>query len=465
MVAQPLARAVALRFHQRDLLRLHSLLTNETREETQAKTYYTDFRWEAECRANGHSSCVPVSKMPDAIGRLRNRTIVLMGDSVLAQFHGFLSCWLLSEAVKAGHSDTTIAAESAAWISSWHAALRERAKALGVRSDHPVIKRALGGHFSTWASNNRLQRDRMGRFMQLSGSAISIPNGPTLAFVNNRLYLPHGISWSQLTADWYLPALAADQRKSRPRLSTGGRHHEMAIAVNFGLHANIADADDPNSAWGSDSGVHGVGGVTGATASLAADYANVTTSFLLAHAPGHPRWTPTATHQDQPQPQQYHQRLLMLETVPQHFATPTGLYANGIDRQPCVPIAKPTHPAANWRNVALRRGVKWGVEQASRAAGLGPSKASSSVQIVPVWQALSEMSGVDCHAHHFHNPIASPFSTDLLLNNGEEGDIDERAILQGQGGKVTAVSHDCTHLSPDALLFMSQALVASVLSK
>ena len=75
---------------------------------------------------------------------------------------------------------------------------------------------------------------------------------------------------------------------------------------------------------------------------------------------------------------------------------------------------------------------------------------SAAVRIVPVWRTLAEMSGVDCHAHHVRNPLR----TGRLEEAPEQDDVDEQ---------IAAGGHDCTHLSPDALVFVTQALVRAVL--
>ena len=88
---------------------------------------------------------------------LANRTLLLLGDSVMGQLMGFLSCWLLSEATAngldhvagpqaAGSGDyslqAAVASQSAAWLQRWDEALLDRAKARGSSPSHPIVARA-----------------------------------------------------------------------------------------------------------------------------------------------------------------------------------------------------------------------------------------------------------------------------------------------------------------------------------
>ena len=305
---------------------------------------------------------------------------------------------------------------------------------------------------------------------------MSIPGGgPTIAFVNNRLSLPPGMTWSDIVSEWYVPMIRNlhtsrvvsrhdrhDRSASRIAITT-----KTSIILNYGLHANINNPDDANE-------------VRGATDKLAAEFTNVATNFL-DHLNGEAEQKapssstpPATTSSSRDEPLQ----LLVLETPPQHFATPTGQYVSscppsihGSSTQvacspgmvPCVMIAQPSHPACNWRNDAMRRGVE-------RALGAwrtlhGPDDKVGAVRIVPVWRALSEMSGVDCHARHAYNPLLTKLSAARggpirgdapapLVHHDDH--VDERLATKPGG-------YDCTHLSPDALLFVTQALFHALL--
>ena len=95
----------------------------------------------------------------------------------------------------------------------------------------------------------------------------------------------------------------------------------------------------------------------------------------------------------------------------------------------------------------------------------GPDDKVGAVRIVPVWRALSEMSGVDCHARHAYNPLLTKLSAARggpirgdapapLVHHDDH--VDERLATKPGG-------YDCTHLSPDALLFVTQALFHALL--
>ena len=97
-------------------------------------------------------------------------------------------------------------------------------------------------------------------------------------------------------------------------------------------------------------------------------------------------------------------------------------------------LREPRHPLANWRNKAMAEGVQRALKQAAlHAAKSGDEMARERVRIVPLWQALAVLDGPDAHGHH-------------------------RAPGKGQDDPPG----DCSHLSPDGMLHMVEALVGSL---
>ena len=50
-----------------------------------------------------------------------NRTLLLLGDSVLGQVYGFAACWMLSAH---GHAASGLTPKSRTWVARWQTALR-----------------------------------------------------------------------------------------------------------------------------------------------------------------------------------------------------------------------------------------------------------------------------------------------------------------------------------------------------
>ena len=181
--------------------------------------------------------------------------------------------------------------------------------------------------------------------------------------------------------------------------------------------------------------------------------------------------------------------LVVMETPPQHFATPFGLYpardSAGLQKKaPCLPIARRGHSApgesrspfadpsaspppvmhrpvappggallqappdeaplddeaiANFRSHGIQRGVASAVAAASRA---DPS-AGRRVHVLPLWEPLSRLSGLDAHGHH----------GDAARDRWEQGDPEHVGNLSASNQ-----TKDCTHSSPDSLLFALRVL-------
>ena len=157
------SRTVFPRLHAERTFQSEQLLKQDIRAEGRTKTLrsaWTDFVNEAQCSSSSAAPCGDDATQLLTAARLRsalgNRTLLLLGDSVMGQLMGFLSCWLLSNATapaaaaaasggstsSSGPSEAEVAAESAAWLQHWDEALLERAKALGFSKSHPLVQRA-----------------------------------------------------------------------------------------------------------------------------------------------------------------------------------------------------------------------------------------------------------------------------------------------------------------------------------
>ena len=408
---------------------------------------WTDFTLEARCNPSHTTKqhCVTVDKISVAElrNRLRNRTLLMIGDSVMGQVYGFLSCWLL--AGSEGVTDEILSAHSTRWLHYWHEAMRERAGALNVNMSHPVLVRGRPTRKQAWP-------------LHTAGSVVAFPDGgPTIAFLNNRLNLPKHTTWHSILRDWYLPVLAADHTKQPPQLQ-GSRG--VVILANYGLHANV---DVTNASL-----------LAHAEEQQAADFTSLVSSFMrsLRLPTQYASWDSTNgdnsvhVHGARQTPRN---ELLLLETTPQHFASTTGLYSPLIgNHEPCA-ASIPSSPdgLANWRNVAMVRGMKRALGHLS-----WPSNHSTSdkpVRVVPAWEALARLSGFDCHGHHLHNRLArhparlaqisrtatTDAETALSAINTAADPVER--LAQGSTSRV-----DCTHLSPDALLYLVQTIVAAI---
>ena len=202
------------------------------RERTAA---WTDFRLEARC--DDESECVGVSALAPArlLEVLANRTLVLVGDSVMGQLMGFLSCWLLAGATEA--SDAGVAARSAAWLRGWRQALAARAAALGnTPQARAVLARATA---------------RSAFPLHTAGSAVALPGGATIAMINIYYHLPPGMRWREYVDDFVLPILLNSDRDSDPRsaskapLPLGERG--ALVVLNWGLHAPNVDSENASA--------------------------------------------------------------------------------------------------------------------------------------------------------------------------------------------------------------------------
>ena len=171
-------------------------------------------------------------------------------------------------------------------------------------------------------------------------------------------------------------------------------------------------------------------------------------------------------------------RLLLLESSPQHFDTPAGLYTLPASRNACVPLAQPVHAAADWRNEGMRRGLRQALNEGAREeadAAPGRTRGASArcahadtsrrVQLVRTWRALSRLSGVDVHARHVRNPLAQHIPQHRLHNTMHNASVTADAavgLAVDHDERIAMGTFDCTHLSPDALLFVTQALTAAI---
>tara|TARA_B100000795_G_C22706554_1_gene401787 strand:+ start:130 stop:762 length:633 start_codon:yes stop_codon:yes gene_type:complete len=140
-------------------------------------------------------------------------------------------------------------------------------------------------------------------------------------------------------------------------------------------------------------------------------------------------------------------RLLVLDSPPQHFDTPMGLFAAGRpQRRPCrgALAANASHAQAlahgpgNFRNIAKVRGVALAL--AELAGGNASTPAERRVAFVRGWATAAQLDGADAHWHH---------------DSPDGGDGADRRNLAAGGA-------DCTHDSPSALLYRMQALVAAL---
>ena len=272
--------------------------------------------------------------------------------------------------------------------------------------------------------------------------------------LNVNLFLPPGVRWVELVRDWFMPMLAADRAKQTPMYANRShapvppRYLPMrfqpltdecdpgfatpyrlqgrrgaVVVLNYGLHQSKLIVDPRNSS-----------AMAAATAQQADDFEEVTTAFLRS---------PSAAADGDAS------RLLLLETPPQHFAThPTGLHVPGSEDAPCAEQLEPSstrrHDIANWRNVGMQRGMQRGMQQDRSGAGgarVEPDQNDRRVRIVRTWEALVRLGGPDCH-HRHRAPVAN------------------RSALEQE--RIASGAHDCTHLSPDALLFVSQAVAAAI---
>ena len=131
-------------------------------------------------------------------------------------------------------------------------------------------------------------------------------------------------------------------------------------------------------------------------------------------------------------------RLLVLDSPPQHFDTPMGLFAAGRpQRRPCraALAANASHAQAlahgpgNFRNIAKVRGVALAL--AELAGGNASTPAKRRVAFVRGWATAAQLDGPDAHWHH---------------DSPDGGDGADRRNLAAGGA-------DCTHDSPSALLY------------
>ena len=97
---------------------------------------------------------------------------------------------------------------------------------------------------------------------------------------------------------------------------------------------------------------------------------------------------------------------------------------------------------ANFRNRGLMSGLSRAIASA-QASGELTQGADGVVRVLHIWRALSRLSGIDAHGHHGIE--------------AEEGDVAQPGVVS-----VRNVTKDCTHASPDALLFELQVLVKAI---
>ena len=391
------------------------------------------------------------------LGSLRNRTMVLVGESVVRDVFAMLCCWLLSaahtEGVVPASEHAQIASASRAWHGQFYAALQERkvqllesANITGFRTlrngDHPFLYRIRKG--TPFPHNGQAlvlpQYDCVLAFVDTNHNFrpydIDRPLKGLTSHDEPRLLLGPDLSHTWLR-DWVLPVLG---------MSKLTRNKPVHCVLQSGMSSNVPGSLIQAAGSGHATGPARDALVAGARhnfALLSSQWAEVVGA---ARAAG-----PSV-------------RLLLLECPPQHFATPWGLYAEGDDdawargdtragpskRHPCAAIARgvrgiSSNPnsteagedeeVANFRNRAMAAG-------AARAFARSPPcrQCAKSYHVLPVWEALAKLPPRDAHGWHLDDGNAS-----------NANDPPEK-------GKCLRPVYDCTHSSPDSAWFLVEGL-------
>jgi hypothetical protein len=353
------------------------------------------------------SKLTPVDELdPETfLHKIRGRLLFLLGDSVTGQLYQFVSCYLLSAArVQLASSQRSIEQASEDWNERFQRAMRQRAAELNASQANPF-----------------LERTKVTKKRRMFGRAITFPEHghATLAYLNLYLYVPPPRR-AALVTDYVMPIVTHPHHYGMPTLPGA-----PLLMVQHGLHiggvgktgwVNFSDPSDLDSAVAELAGFfEAIGGGPG------------------SKSPGTAAGTEGA-----------HAVLIAMETPPQGFDTPSGLYP-GEDSErkrptcatsvpPLLRQPQPWFDVVNWRNLAMATGLL----RATNRLG-----STASWRTAYTWRALAALSGVDAHRR---------------TADGREVMGSPRT---GHGISSPVVGPvDCTHLSPDALLLYLQVMDA-----
>ena len=276
------------------------------------------------------------------------------------------------------------------------------------RFTHAIIDRVRAVNATASSETARLHSLYLHRLHGLGDAylrALVLPSplNMTLAFVNDAHHFAKGkVAPTHVRYRWVsdlvLPAL--------PTLFRDGERR-LVVVLNDGMVENVQGNDDARAASNA---------LTESTAAM-------TSAFL--------------TLQDEVAPTA---EMLLVESPPQHFDTPTGLYRPG-DRRlltaACrgaidgADAANGTALLANFRNVAKIAGATRALRERNANAD------ERGIRVVRQWQALALLSGAAAHGR----PNGSSF----------------------EEPKRKPDARDCTHSSPDSMVYQLQAFFAALL--
>ena len=328
--------------------------------------------------------------------QLHGATLVFVGDSIAHALFLAVMCVLWPES-GINHSSRA----TSEWYSGFVSLLRARVQQLNASPGSKEASLYLS-YLQRLATKHAPDIHRVGL---AAGFRLPASHNVTVAFVDGAMGFGHGgpapvhVRTRYLT-DLVIPTLPDLQRQ----LGTKGR---LILALNTGMVENSASATMADIER------------SRAFSGLEKSTTELTKAFLSM------------------QDQHREARLLLIDSTPQHFATPHGLYRSGVTSGlPCrgsldgAAASNATYTPANFRNIAKVRGA---------AVALAADRSTKAdVRIVRQWQGLATLSGAAAHGH-------------VVNGTYEQPPMD-----------VKSRTRDCTHDSPDSMVYQLQALLATL---